>query len=186
MEGVVGEIVSYELYSVSLLTLSRSTRSPLCTSLTLIACGSRWMACPCRHPPMSCMPWLMPHFLRTELPGKCCATYYINNNSAGHKIKYPFSYIKNISLECRPGQDAGVEVRGATFPSISSFFWSFWVTSPSIPFRFGDHEQQVNSWAEAYLNLRRVMVVVMVDMGIGWSSMTWLPLYLFALSVFGG
>lgn len=32
-------------------------------------------------------------------PEKCCVTYYINNDSAGYKIEYPFSYIKNIVLE---------------------------------------------------------------------------------------
>ncbi|KAF2736072.1 hypothetical protein EJ04DRAFT_177230 [Polyplosphaeria fusca] len=32
-------------------------------------------------------------------PEKCCITYYINNDSAGYKIEYPFSYIKNITLE---------------------------------------------------------------------------------------
>ncbi|KAE8853058.1 hypothetical protein HRS9122_00050 [Pyrenophora teres f. teres] len=32
-------------------------------------------------------------------PEKCCITYYINNDSAGYKIEYPFSYIKNIQLE---------------------------------------------------------------------------------------
>lgn len=32
-------------------------------------------------------------------PDKACMTYYINNDSAGYKIEYPFSYIKNISLE---------------------------------------------------------------------------------------
>lgn len=32
-------------------------------------------------------------------PEKGCVTYYINNDSAGYKIEYPFSYIKNISLE---------------------------------------------------------------------------------------
>ncbi|KAF2838181.1 hypothetical protein M501DRAFT_936427 [Patellaria atrata CBS 101060] len=32
-------------------------------------------------------------------PDKCCVTYYINNDSAGYKIEYPFSYIKTISLE---------------------------------------------------------------------------------------
>ncbi|OCK76780.1 hypothetical protein K432DRAFT_305626 [Lepidopterella palustris CBS 459.81] len=32
-------------------------------------------------------------------PEKCCITYYINNDSAGYKIEYPFAYIKNISLE---------------------------------------------------------------------------------------
>jgi hypothetical protein len=32
-------------------------------------------------------------------PEKCCVTYYINNDSAGYKIEYPFSYIKNITLE---------------------------------------------------------------------------------------
>ncbi|KAF1943803.1 hypothetical protein EJ02DRAFT_342515 [Clathrospora elynae] len=32
-------------------------------------------------------------------PEKGCITYYINNDSAGYKIEYPFSYIKNISLD---------------------------------------------------------------------------------------
>ncbi|KAF2718912.1 hypothetical protein K431DRAFT_229769 [Polychaeton citri CBS 116435] len=30
---------------------------------------------------------------------KACVTYYINNDSAGYKIEYPFSSIKNIQLE---------------------------------------------------------------------------------------
>lgn len=32
-------------------------------------------------------------------PDKACITYYINNDSAGYKIEYPFTFIKNISLE---------------------------------------------------------------------------------------
>ncbi|EER24910.1 Homeoprotein, putative [Coccidioides posadasii C735 delta SOWgp] len=37
-------------------------------------------------------------------PDKSCMTYYINNDSAGYKIEYPFSYIKNIALEpAEPG-----------------------------------------------------------------------------------
>lgn len=32
-------------------------------------------------------------------PEKCCVTYYINNDSAGYKIEYPFSFIKNITLD---------------------------------------------------------------------------------------
>lgn len=32
-------------------------------------------------------------------PDKACMTYYINNDQAGYKIEYPFSYIKNIFLE---------------------------------------------------------------------------------------
>lgn len=32
-------------------------------------------------------------------PDKACLTYYINNDSAGYKIEYPFAYIKNITLE---------------------------------------------------------------------------------------
>lgn len=38
-------------------------------------------------------------------PDKACLTYYINNDSAGYKIEYPFSYIKNITLE--NGNSAG-------------------------------------------------------------------------------
>ncbi|KAK2755054.1 hypothetical protein FQN54_006582 [Arachnomyces sp. PD_36] len=38
-------------------------------------------------------------------PDKACMTYYINNDSAGYKIEYPFSHIKNISLES--GESAG-------------------------------------------------------------------------------
>ncbi|CRG83117.1 hypothetical protein PISL3812_00465 [Talaromyces islandicus] len=32
-------------------------------------------------------------------PDKATMTYYINNDSAGYKIEYPFSYIKNVTLE---------------------------------------------------------------------------------------
>lgn len=32
-------------------------------------------------------------------PDKACVTYYINNDSAGYKIEYPFAFIKNITLE---------------------------------------------------------------------------------------
>lgn len=32
-------------------------------------------------------------------PDKACLTYYINNEGAGYKIEYPFSCIKNITLE---------------------------------------------------------------------------------------
>ena len=32
-------------------------------------------------------------------PDKACLTYYINNDSAGYKIEYPFASIKNIVLE---------------------------------------------------------------------------------------
>lgn len=35
-------------------------------------------------------------------PDKACMTYYINNDSAGYKIEYPFSYIKHIFLD--PGE----------------------------------------------------------------------------------
>lgn len=33
------------------------------------------------------------------VPDKACLTYYINNDSAGYKIEFPFSYIKSITLE---------------------------------------------------------------------------------------
>ncbi|PGG95544.1 hypothetical protein AJ79_09999 [Helicocarpus griseus UAMH5409] len=36
-------------------------------------------------------------------PEKACVTYYINNDSAGYKIEYPFSSIKNIVLESGEG-----------------------------------------------------------------------------------
>lgn len=32
-------------------------------------------------------------------PEKACITYYINNDSAGYKIEFPFAFIKHISLE---------------------------------------------------------------------------------------
>ncbi|KIW38782.1 uncharacterized protein PV06_08621 [Exophiala oligosperma] len=37
-------------------------------------------------------------------PDKACITYYINNDSAGYKIEYPFAFIKSIQLE--PGDTA--------------------------------------------------------------------------------
>ena len=40
-------------------------------------------------------------------PDKACITYYINNDSAGYKIEFPFAYIKNITLESgEPGPNA--------------------------------------------------------------------------------
>src|SRR3989440_4446327 len=39
-------------------------------------------------------------------PEKACITYYINNDSAGYKIEFPFAYIKSIVLESgEPGQN---------------------------------------------------------------------------------
>lgn len=35
-------------------------------------------------------------------PDKACMTYYINNDSAGYKIEYPFAYIKHLFLD--PGE----------------------------------------------------------------------------------
>lgn len=32
-------------------------------------------------------------------PDKACITYYINNDSAGYKIEFPFAYIKSIQLD---------------------------------------------------------------------------------------
>lgn len=37
-------------------------------------------------------------------PDKACITYYINNDSAGYKIEFPFAFIKSIQLE--PGDTA--------------------------------------------------------------------------------
>ena len=37
-------------------------------------------------------------------PDKACITYYINNDSAGYKIEYPFAFIKDISLEAGDSQ----------------------------------------------------------------------------------
>lgn len=46
-------------------------------------------------------------------PEKACMTYYINNDAAGYKIEYPFSYIKNITLESGDQQ----QPNGASPPS---------------------------------------------------------------------
>ncbi|KAL4932687.1 homeobox domain-containing protein [Aspergillus undulatus] len=43
-------------------------------------------------------------------PEKACMTYYINNDAAGYKIEYPFSYIKNITLE---SGEQGLQPNGA-------------------------------------------------------------------------
>ncbi|PWW79594.1 hypothetical protein C7212DRAFT_350439 [Tuber magnatum] len=43
-------------------------------------------------------------------PEKACITYYINNDSAGYKIEYPFAYIKSIEIE---GLDSPVTPHGA-------------------------------------------------------------------------
>lgn len=39
-------------------------------------------------------------------PDKACITYYINNDSAGYKIEFPFAYIKDITLESGDSQPA--------------------------------------------------------------------------------
>lgn len=44
-------------------------------------------------------------------PDRCCITYYINNDSAGYKIEFPFSFIKNISLDAG---DASAGHNGST------------------------------------------------------------------------
>lgn len=44
-------------------------------------------------------------------PDKACVTYYINNDSAGYKIEYPFAWIKNITLE---QGDSGSAAEGAS------------------------------------------------------------------------
>ncbi|KAL2263684.1 hypothetical protein VTK26DRAFT_5627 [Humicola hyalothermophila] len=43
-------------------------------------------------------------------PDKCTMTYYINNDQAGYKIEYPFSYIKNIYLNNADGPDGGITI----------------------------------------------------------------------------
>lgn len=40
-------------------------------------------------------------------PDKCTMTYYINNDSAGYKIEYPFAYIKSIFLDTTEGEHNG-------------------------------------------------------------------------------
>ena len=40
-----------------------------------------------------------------SLGDKPCLTYYINNESAGYKIEFPFAYIKNITLENGQGDE---------------------------------------------------------------------------------
>ncbi|KAI5303015.1 hypothetical protein KEM56_000125 [Ascosphaera pollenicola] len=45
-------------------------------------------------------------------PDKACMTYYIHNDSAGYKIEYPFSAIRNIVLES-PDASQSVPVPGA-------------------------------------------------------------------------
>lgn len=43
-------------------------------------------------------------------PDKCTMTYYINNEQAGYKIEYPFSYIKNIYLNNSDDHLAGITI----------------------------------------------------------------------------
>ncbi|KAK4645995.1 Transcription elongation factor SPT4 [Podospora pseudopauciseta] len=43
-------------------------------------------------------------------PDKCTMTYYINNEQAGYKIEYPFSYIKNIYLNNSDDHHAGITI----------------------------------------------------------------------------
>jgi len=43
-------------------------------------------------------------------PDKCTMTYYINNDQAGYKIEYPFSFIKNIYLNQAEGEHGGITI----------------------------------------------------------------------------
>ena len=43
---------------------------------------------------------------------KPCLTYYINNESAGYKIEFPFAYIKNITLDNGIGEDGTIRPAG--------------------------------------------------------------------------
>ncbi|KAI9666830.1 MAG: hypothetical protein M1829_005633 [Trizodia sp. TS-e1964] len=43
-------------------------------------------------------------------PEKACITYYINNDSAGYKIEYPFSHVKSITLD--PGDMSNEQGNG--------------------------------------------------------------------------
>ena len=45
---------------------------------------------------------------------KPCLTYYINNESAGYKIEFPFAYIKNITLDNGIGADGTIRPAGLT------------------------------------------------------------------------
>lgn len=46
-------------------------------------------------------------------PDKACITYYINNDSAGYKIEFPFAHIKNICLESGPPGPLGPNHTGS-------------------------------------------------------------------------
>ena len=59
-------------------------------------------------------------------PDKARMTYYIDNDQAGYKIEYPFSYIKNIFLENEDGETPGGLVVELKFPprfSMNSTEW---------------------------------------------------------------
>ncbi|KAI5788691.1 hypothetical protein FPQ18DRAFT_368074 [Pyronema domesticum] len=45
-------------------------------------------------------------------PEKASLTYYINNDQAGYKIEFPFSYIKDINLETHPDVTASGQKTG--------------------------------------------------------------------------
>ena len=47
-----------------------------------------------------------------SLGEKPCLTYYINNESAGYKIEFPFSRIKNITLENGQSEEANMRPAG--------------------------------------------------------------------------
>jgi len=71
-------------------------------------------------------------------PDKCTMTYYINNDQAGYKIEYPFSYIKNIYLNNVEGGD---QLGGITIELLNSpnFFMDSSTTATFI---------QVNDFTE--------------------------------------
>jgi len=55
-------------------------------------------------------------------PDKASMTYYINNDSAGYKIEYPFAHIKNITLETgdsNPGPNGAPPRPGGLFVELN-------------------------------------------------------------------
>ena len=51
-------------------------------------------------------------------PEKACMTYYINNDSSGYKIEYPFSFIKSITLEPGSAQPVTGGVHSSPGPGL--------------------------------------------------------------------
>lgn len=77
-------------------------------------------------------------------PDKCTMTYYINNEQAGYKIEYPFSYIKNIWVENNEGDQSKMSGIIIELNRLPNFFMNSSPTTNGF-FQCGDFTEDLQA-----------------------------------------